>query len=73
MISFVAIALTYIVIACVPALPPIEATMGIKTAIAIICCNCSEYISITRDANMAVNKFNPNQINLEVADVKAPL
>src|SRR6056297_3954787 len=52
--SRVAIARTATVIVWVPALPPMEATIGISTASATIWLMVSAYMSMTSDATMAV-------------------
>ena len=62
--SLVAIALTVTAKVCIPALPPIEATIGIKKAKATICSIVAPNLLITHVANKAVNKFKSNQLNL---------
>ena len=49
---------------CIPAFPPIDATIGIKKASATICSIEAPKKLITQVANNAVNKFNNNQLNL---------
>ena len=48
----------------IPALPPMEATIGIKNARATICSIEAPNLLITHVASNAVNKFNSNQLNL---------
>ena len=62
--SFVAMALTVTAKVCIPALPPIDATIGIKNAKATICSIVAPNLLITQVDSKAVNKFNNNQLNL---------
>ena len=62
--SFVAIALIVTASVCIPALPPIEATIGIRKARATICSIEAPNLLITHVASKAVNKFSNNQLNL---------
>ena len=62
--SLVAKALIVTARVCIPAFPPIDATMGIKNAKATICSIEAPNLLITHVANNAVNKFNSNQLNL---------
>ena len=62
--SLVAKSLTVTVKVCVAALPPIEATIGIKIANATTFSIFSSKKPITKEAITAVIKFNVNQINL---------
>lgn len=64
-ISLVAMARTATVKACVPAFPPIDATIGIRIARATTCSIVPSNTEITIDARIAVNKFTNNQLNLE--------
>ena len=59
--SLVAMARTATVSDCVPALPPIDATIGIKTASATNCAIVASNIEMTKDAIIAVAKFTANQ------------
>ena len=61
---FVAIALIVTAKVCIPAFPPIDATIGIKNAKATICSIDAPNILITHVASNAVNKFKSNQLNL---------
>ena len=63
--SFVASARTATVRACVPALPPIEATIGINTARATICSIVASKKEITIDARIAVIKLTKSQLKRE--------
>ena len=60
--SRVASARTVTVMVWVPALPPIEATIGINTAKATICSIVASNRAIIMDANMAVAKLITNQM-----------
>ena len=62
--SFVAIALIVTAKVCIPAFPPIEATIGIKKAKATICSIEAPNLLITQVAKSAVKRFNNNQLNL---------
>ena len=62
--SFVAIALIVTAKVCIPALPPIDATIGIRNAKATICSIEAPKLLITHVANKAVNKFSKSQLNL---------
>ena len=59
--SRVAKARTVTVSACVPALPPIEATIGMRMARATICSMVPPNTEITSDATTAVPRFTSNQ------------
>jgi hypothetical protein len=59
--SFVASARTATVSAWVPAFPPIEATIGIRTASATICAMASSNWAITSEARIAVIRFTKSQ------------
>ena len=59
--SRMASALTATVSVWVPALPPIEATMGISTAKATICSIVASNIEITPDARIAVSRLTKSQ------------
>ena len=61
--SFTASARTATVNVCVPALPPMEATMGMRTARATICAIVASKTEITRLARIAVNRFTKSQEN----------
>ena len=60
--SCVASARTATVMVCVPALPPIEATIGISTASATICSMVASNRLITREARMAVTRLASSQV-----------
>ena len=62
--SCVAIALIVTANVCIPALPPIDATIGIRNANATICSIVAPKILITHVAKKAVNKFKRSQLNL---------
>ena len=62
--SFVAKALMVTAKVCIPAFPPIEATIGIKKARATICSIVAPNLLITHVASSAVNKLSNNQLNL---------
>ena len=62
--SFVAIALIVTASVCMPAFPPIDATIGIKKANATICSIEAPKKLITQVASKAVNKFSSSQLNL---------
>ena len=64
-ISLKANALTATVNVCVPAFPPIDATIGINIARATTCFKDDSKMAMTNDAAMAVNKFMSNQVNLD--------
>ena len=70
--SFVAIVLTVTANVCIPALPPIEATIGIKKAKTTICSIVAPNKLIHHVAKNAVNKFNSNQLNLLFVFVITP-
>ncbi len=53
---------TATVMVCVPALPPIEATMGISTASATICSMVASNRLITSEARMAVARLARSQV-----------
>ena len=55
-----------------PAFPPIEATIGIKKARAIICSIVAPKILITQVAKKAVNKLSRSQLNLLLVFLKTP-
>ena len=59
--SCVASARTVTVMVCVPALPPIEATIGISTASATICSIVASNRLITEEARMAVPRLTSSQ------------
>ena len=61
--SLVAKALIVIARVCIPAFPPIEATIGIKNAKATICSIVAPNLLITHVAKKAVNKFNIDKEN----------
>ena len=61
--SFVASVLTVTASVCIPAFPPIEATIGIKKAKTTICSIVAPNKLITQVARKAVNKFNKSQLN----------
>ena len=70
--SLTARALTETVNVCVPALPPIEATIGINTASATTFSIDAWKKLITIEATTAVNKFKNNKENLDfVVFIKA--
>ena len=56
--SCIAIARTATVTVCVPALPPIEATIGMSTASATMVSSVLSKRPITIEARTAVNRFN---------------
>ena len=60
---FVANARTATVSACVPALPPIDATIGMRTARATICSIVASKNEITTEANIAVSRFTKSHRN----------
>jgi hypothetical protein len=60
--SRVASARTVTVMVCVPALPPIEATIGISTASATICSMVASNRLITQEARMAVARLISSQL-----------
>ena len=62
--SLVAIALIVTANVCIPALPPIEATIGIRKAKATTFSISAPKILITHDANNAVARLTNNQLNL---------
>ena len=62
--SLVAIALIVTASVCIPAFPPIEATIGIKNASATTFSISAPKILITHDASSAVAKLTNNQLNL---------
>ena len=62
--SLVANALIVTAKVCMPALPPMDATIGIRKARATICSIDAPNKLITHVANKAVNKFNKSQLNL---------
>ena len=62
--SFVAIVLTVTAKVCIPALPPIDATIGIKKAKTTICSIVAPNRLMHQVARKAVNRFNNNQLNL---------
>ena len=64
--SFVAKVLTVTANVCIPALPPIEATIGIKKASTTICSIVAPNKLIQYVAKKAVNRFNNNQLNLSL-------
>ena len=68
--SLVAIALIVTARVCIPAFPPIEATIGIKNAKATICSIVAPNLLITQVANRAVNKFSKSQLNLLLVFLK---
>ena len=51
---------------CIPAFPPIDATIGIKKAKATICSIEAPKLLITQVASNAVKRFNNNQLNLRL-------
>ena len=57
---------------CIPALPPIEATIGIKNAKTTICSIVAPNKLMHHVAKNAVNKFNNNQLNLLLVFVITP-
>ena len=62
--SLVAIARMVTAKVCIPAFPPIEATIGMRKAKATICSIEAPKKLITQVASKAVNRFNNNQLNL---------
>ena len=70
--SFVANALIVTARVCIPAFPPIDATIGIKNANATICSIVAPNILITHVAIKAVNKFSNNQLNLLLVFFNTP-
>ena len=65
-ISCFAIALIVTASVCIPAFPPIDATIGIKKASATICSIDAPKKLITHVANKAVNKLSNSQLNLSL-------
>ena len=57
---------------CVPAIPPMEATIGINTAKATTFSISSWKNPITIDAKIAVSKLSSNQLNLLLVFFKTP-
>ena len=57
---------------CIPALPPIEATIGIRTAKATTFSISSWKKPITAEAIIAVNKLSKSQVNLLLVFFKTP-
>ena len=70
--SFVASVLTVTAKVCIPALPPIDATIGIKKASTTICSIVAPNKLIHQVAKKAVNKFKSNQLNLLFVFVITP-
>ena len=70
--SFVAIVLTVTANVCIPAFPPIEATIGIRKARTTICSIVAPNKLIHQVARKAVNKFNKSQLNLLLVFVTIP-
>ena len=62
--SLVAIVLTVTANVCIPAFPPIDATIGIKKARTTICSIVAPNKLMHQVAKKAVNKFSNNQLNL---------
>ena len=60
--SFIASARTVTVMVWLPALPPIEATIGISTASATICSMVASNRPITEAASSAVNRLKRSQV-----------
>ena len=61
--SFVAIALMVTASVCIPALPPIDATIGIKNASATTFSISAPNILITQEASNAVARLTSSQLN----------
>ena len=70
--SLVASVLTVTANVCMPALPPIEATIGIKNASTTICSIVAPNKLMHHVAKNAVNKFNSSQLNLLYVFLKTP-
>ena len=70
--SLVAIVLTVTASVCIPAFPPIEATIGIKNAKTTICSIVAPNKLIHQVAKKAVNRFNSSQLNLLLVFVITP-
>ena len=70
--SFVAKALIVTAKVCIPAFPPMDATIGIKTANATTFSISSLKKPITIDAITAVNKLSKSQLNLLLVFFKTP-
>ena len=56
---------TATVMVCVPALPPIEATMGMRMASATICSSVASNREITQEASTAVRRLMKSQAKRE--------
>ena len=70
--SLVAKVLTVTAKVCIPAFPPIEATIGIKKANTTICSIVAPNKLIHHVARKAVNKLRSNQLNLLFVFVNTP-
>ena len=70
--SLVAIVRTVTANVCIPALPPIEATIGIKNANTTICSIVAPNKLIHQVAKKAVNRFSRSQLNLLLVLVITP-
>ena len=70
--SFVANVLTVTAKVCIPALPPIDATIGMRNARTTICSIVAPNKLITHVARNAVNRFNKSQLNLLLVFLKTP-